>query len=201
MKQLFCHKSIYIRFASLYTLGILLFLVAWFLSYLILPEGILRGKNIATQLAGSDVENSLLKELIKIFVINLFSSSLIIYANFDSKVKGYPLGYLIPLLWLVHYGLLLGSNSFSVPMSQRMSPSFEVLQRSGLYEIAAYTLIAVSTYTLPRYEMKGFFTSERKLIPPSSRAAMTKEQWIGIGIAIIVLFLSNLREAYKLMAS
>jgi hypothetical protein len=166
---------------------------------MLLPEGILQGKNISTQIAGNDVADSLIKELIKIFAINLISASIIVFANFNSRVNGYPLGYLIPVLWLIHYGLLLGTNSFSVPMSYRMAPSFEVLNRSGLYEIASYTLIAVSTFSLPHYEVKSLFSLKQKKINPQDRHPMTKEQWIGIIVAIVLLFLSNLREAYKLI--
>lgn len=140
MKRFFCHKRIYIRFISLYAFGILLFIIAWYLSYFLLPEGILRGKSVAAQIAGNDVADSLIKEFIKIFAFNLFSSSIIIFANFDSKINGYPLGYLIPVLWLIHYGLLLGTNSFSIPMPHRLAPSFEVLNRSGLFEIDPYPL-------------------------------------------------------------
>lgn len=201
MKQFLNHKSIFVRFFSLYAIGIIIFIIAWYLGYALLPEGILRGKSAAAQIAGNEAADSLLKELIKIFLINLFSASIIIFANFNSKVKGYPLGYLIPVLWLMHYGLLLGTNSFSIPMPYRMAPSFEVLNRSGLYEIASYTLVAVSTYSLPRYEANSIFSLKQKAISPQDRHPMTKEQWIGIIVAIFILFLSNLREAYNIITA
>lgn len=169
MKRLLNHNSIFIRFFSLYIIGIILFIITWYLGYILLAEGIFRGKNIATQIAGRDVADSLIKELIKIFALNLFSASIIVFANSNSKVYGYPLGYLIPILWLIHYGLLLGTNSFSIPMESRVAPSFEVLNRSGLYEIASYTLIAVSTYSLPHYEAKSIFSLKQEKINPKDR--------------------------------
>lgn len=199
MKSLFCHKSILIRFVSLYAFGILFFLVVWYLSYFLLPDGVLRGKSAASLLAGDDTPSNFTREFLKIFSINLVLSLIIVYANYSSKIYDYPLGYVIPILWFVYYGICLGTNSFSVPMSHRIAPSLVVLNRSGLYEMAAYTLIAVSTYLLPRYEQKKFFSLKRKAIYPADRHPITGIQWIGITVAVVLLLLSNFREVYMLI--
>jgi hypothetical protein len=62
MKHLLLHRTLYIRFLSLYTLAVALFLVAWALSYFLLPEGVLRGRTGAQLLAGSEAADSFLAE-------------------------------------------------------------------------------------------------------------------------------------------
>ncbi len=44
------------------------------------------------------------------------------------------------------YAITLGTNSFSIPMEAPMAPSLNVFYRSGLYEMMAGVLIAVSPF-------------------------------------------------------
>lgn len=199
MKKFLLNENLLIRFVSLYIMGLALFLIAWSISYLFLPEGFLRGSSVAAKLAGDEASKSLVGEWMKIVILNLFSASLIVIANISTKIKEYPLGYVIPVLWLVHYGILLGTNSFTIPMQYRLPPSTEVLGRSGLYEIAAYTLIAVATYSLPRYKTMGFFSTKYEKVDPQTIAPLSKVQWVAMGFAILILVLSNLREALMIM--
>lgn len=200
MKQFLMHTSLLVRFAALYALGLVIFLLAWSLSYALLPEGILRGGSAAAKLAGDQAAASLLTEWLKIAALNLMSTSIILVANISASVYGYPLGYLIPLLWFTHYGVLLGTNSFSIPMAHRLTPSLSVLQRSGLYELAAYCLISVSTYSLPRYKASGFFSAKYEKIPPGLRTPLSPGQWAGTAFAILVLFAANLWEAQMVLS-
>lgn len=199
MEKYLCHKSVVIRFLSLYLFGIILFIIAWMLSYAFLPEGIIKGKSIASQAVGGEVSANIIKEFITIFTFNIFAGLLIVLANITLKIKSYPLGYLIPILWLINYGMLLGTNSFGIPMESTMAPSFAVLKRSGLYEMMAYSLLAVATYSISRNRMEKVFTRKSVPIKKEDRKTMKTEQWVAIVIAVIVLLLANLREAFMLM--
>lgn len=190
MFNLLMHRKLLFRFLSLYLIGVILFLISWTFGYYDLPEGWLRGQS-AARLAG-DQSAPFAVELLRIFGINLLASLIIIAANLSIIRDKIPLGYLIPLLWFVHYGILLGTNSFSIPMEQPMAPSFEVLSRSGPYEIAAYTLLAASTHSIARYRLQSLF-SRGVAFEPVSR--LSRESKIGIGIAYVLLFLANAREA------
>jgi hypothetical protein len=56
------------------------------------------------------------------------------------------LGYPIVMYHAILYGILLGTNSFSIPAPVRFAPSLTtVLNRSGAFEITAYIAIAAAT--------------------------------------------------------
>lgn len=187
MFSLLLHQNITIRFLALYLAGLLLFLLAWEVSYQFMPEGLLQGKSAASKLAGSGAAPNLWLEWVKIVGINLLSCSLVVGANFVMVRGRFPLGYLIPLEWFIYYGILLGTNSFSIPMDSPMAPSFAVLGRSGLYEITAYTLVAVATYSISRYRIEN--------------QRISKKEKLSIGLAMIILLASNMREAVMVMLS
>jgi hypothetical protein len=148
-----------VRFAALLGLGLLIFLAAWAAGYGLLPEGALRGRSAAAALAGATVAPSFWAEWGRLLAVNLLMSMLIVVFSSLLRLHGYPLGYLIPLVWFLTYGLSLGTNSFSIPLPQRMAPSLAVLGRSGLYELAAYTLVAAATAGLPRFELRRLFVT------------------------------------------
>lgn len=196
MKNLFCADNLLIRFFSLYLLGLLIFTLAWFLSFYLLPEGVMRDTNIASKLAGSEISDSFAKEVTRIFVVNLIMGALIIAFNLSFRVNGVPLGYLIPPIWFLLFGLILGSNSFTISMTERIAPSLAVLHRSGLYELAAYTLVAVATHNISRFEIKALFkTNPEKITKPIT---LKRSQYFGLSIALLILFVSNVREVYML---
>lgn len=200
MKRLLCHERLYVRFLALFGLGIVLFTLAWTLSYYFLPEGVLRGRTGSAILAGDEAAGSFIAEWLRIAALNLMAGSLIVLSNRIYRYKGYPLGYLIPLAWLTVYAAFLGSNSFSIPMPERMAPSLAVLGRTGLYEMAAFTLVAVATYSINLYKVTRFIPPTYETVTPKPKFSLTCEQWVGLGLAIVVLLAANAREAYMIMA-
>lgn len=196
MKKILCDNSIYKRFFGLYLIGLLLFIAAWYIGYCFLPEGIMRGTNLASKLAGSDISVSIREELTRIFVVNLLMSMVIILFNLSIRINKIPLGYLIPPIWFLLYGFILGSNSFTFAMTERIAPSLAVMGRSGLYELAAYTLITVSTYNISKFEIKALFkTNPEKINKP---IIIQRQQYIGLIIAVLILLFSNIKEAFML---
>jgi hypothetical protein len=202
MKRPLLHSKLPVRFLSLYVLSTAIFLMAWTMSYYTLPEGILRGRTGAQLLAGNEPADSFLLEWLRIAAINLAAGTLFVIGPNLLRSHGYPMGYATPLAWAILYGIYLGTNSFTFPLPEgRMPPSLAVLLRSGPYEIAAYVLAAVSTYSLPRFELKGRFFHERLVaISPPSRKAFSKEQWLGLAAAVMILLLANGYEADRIMA-
>jgi hypothetical protein len=202
MRRLLLHRRLYVRFLSLYALCAALFLMAWAVSYLMLPDGVLRGRTGAQLLAGSEAGDSFLAEWLRITAINLTVGVLFVVAPNLLRSHGYPLGYATPLAWAILYAIYLGTNSFTLPLPEgRMPPSLAVLGRSGPYEIGAYILAAVATYSLPRFELKGRFFRERiESVSSSDRSALTKEQWAGIAVAVIILLAANAWEAHQIVA-
>lgn len=113
-------------------------------------------------------------------------------ANYVLRINQVPLGYIIPIFWFINYGLILGSNSFTFALPQRVGPSLYVLQRSGIYEMAAYILIACATYNFSRYEIKRLFKTNPEEIKAEIKTV--PQQYMGIILAVLILLLANLRE-------
>lgn len=96
MKRYLCSDNVFVRFTALYAIGLLLFLIAWYVSNLFFPEGLLRGGSTAEKIVGDTAAASLFVEFSRIAVANLILSLLIISSNSVLKINNYPLGYLIP---------------------------------------------------------------------------------------------------------
>jgi len=188
------NDSIIVRFISFFAIGAILFTGVWYLSYYFLPEGIMQGKTGSAIIVGSDVAPTMLEEWGTIVMYNLGALLLVVLVNFIRYRDRFPLGYITPLGLITFYAIFLGTNSFSIPMAERMAPTLAVLGRGGPYEMTAFILIAVATYNQSRIAL----TEEIHRISPVPRLSL--EQWIGIGLAIALILLAGWREAAMIMA-
>jgi hypothetical protein len=198
--RLVCHERLLIRFLALGTIGAVVLLGTWTVGYLALAEGILRGRTAAAALVGEGAASSFWAEWARIASVNLVVGTLPVLANATFAYRGYPLGYLPPLLWAALYGVTLGTNSFTLPLSAPMAPSLAVFGRSGIYEIAAYTLVAVSTHTLPRHLVTRFIPPTSQPCGSWTRSLLNREQWLGIFLAIALLLAANAWEALGIVS-
>lgn len=144
------NDSIIVRFISLFVIGAILFTTAWYLSYHLLPEGLMRGKTGAAIIIGSDAAPTMLEEWGNIVLYNLVALFVIVLINFIRYRDRFPLGYITPLGLIAFYAVFLGTNSFSMPMPEPMAPSLAIFGRGGPYEMIAYMLVAVATYNQSR---------------------------------------------------
>jgi hypothetical protein len=199
MKQLLVDARWYIRFLSLFGLCAIAFVLTWTLSYYLLPEGILRGRTAAGVIAGSEAARSFWAELARIVALNLFAMVMIVLANWSLKVRGYPLGYLLPLYHSIAYAVILGTNSFSIPLPDRMAPTFQVLTRSGVYEILAYTLMAAATYGISTNRLLRLVPSRSEPIEPKPAFAKNVN-WLGFALALAVLVAASAYEAHTIVS-
>ncbi len=198
MKQLLGSDKVFNRFLALYGIGLVLFFISWIISFYLLPEGLLRGVGVFGALAGDKAANDMFIEFIKIFSLNLLGWSFIILGNYILRINYFSFGYLIPLAWMIMYGATLGSNSFSIPLEESLAPSLSVFSRSGLYEMLAATLLAVATHSISVNKSTSFF-SKSKPVPEDKRTPLNKEDWIAIGIALLLLVGAALRESYMII--
>jgi hypothetical protein len=199
MRQFLCADRLYVRWLTLSGTALLLFILAWILGYSLLPEGVLRGRTAASALAGETGASSFLVEWARIFTINLVLGSLILAANRVLRINGYPLGYLIPLVWIIFYGVMLGTNSFAIPLAERMAPSLAVLGRAGVYEMLAYILMATATYAWPLYTIERLFVTNPEPVSPKPVLSLPTAERFGLGVAIVALALANAWEAYMIV--
>jgi len=198
LKQLWGNEKVMIRFVTLYSLVLILFFISWITAYYLLPEGFLRGVGFFGKLAGDKAANNMIVEFVIILGLNLIGWSFIIIGNYILRVNYFSFGYLIPLAWMIMYGTTLGSNSFPIPLEESLAPSLSVFSRSGLYEILAATLLAVATNTISVNKSDSFF-SKSKPIPKDERVPSKTEDWVAIGIAILIFAGAALRESYMII--
>ncbi len=199
MKGLLCHKHVVVRFAALYGLAVVLCYVAWAAGYALLPDGTLRGRTGAALLAGADAAPTVTLEFLRIAAINgAVMTLMVIVPNRLLEVGGYPLGYVPPLVWSALYGLLLGTNSFTLAMPERLAPSLAMWGRSGPYEIAAYCLAAAATH--------GIATARAPHLLSMSAAPITPKpdwrgrvHWAGLAAAVALLLAACWWEAYRIV--
>ena len=198
MEQLLGNKKVIIRFISLYCLGLIIFFISWTLAYLFFPDGILRGVGVLPRLAGDTAAGTLGIEFATIFGLNIVGFVFILIGNYILRVNSFAFGYLVPLAWMIIYGITLGTNSFYIPLEERMAPTLDVFSRSGLYEMMAGVLLAVATNSISVNKSEDFF-SKSEPIPKDERVPLKKEQWVAVCIAIILLAGAALREAYMIV--
>jgi hypothetical protein len=196
--KLLCHQKLLVRFLALYGLGLVLFLLAWTISYYLLPTGILRGRTGAALLAGEAAAGIVLEFVRIASIILALTLLLVVLPNRLLLMHGYPLDYLPPLLWCVFYGVTRDINSFTIPLPVRMAPSVAVLGRSGLYEIAAYRLAATSTHAIARARSRGLFSFTAEPIEPKPNLWASID-WPGLAVALVLLAASAW-EAYRIVA-
>jgi hypothetical protein len=146
----FADERLLVRFGLLFLLSLALFLATWSLAYAFLPERLLAAGNPARLAGHEEVSATLWSEWQSLVARNLPWVAGIALINL---LVGYPYACLVPLWWTVFYALLLGTNSFAIPMPEPMAPSLEVLGRAGPYELVAFLFAAAATYPLSRISL------------------------------------------------
>ena len=123
-KQYLMPDRLLIRFGALLGMVFLVLVSAWSLSYLFLPEGILRGRTAAQALAGDDLAGgSLWLEWLRLLAINLGIMLVVMIAPNILRTEGdYPLGYHTVTLVAAVFGVTLGTNSFALSLGGKLPP-------------------------------------------------------------------------------
>jgi hypothetical protein len=185
--KLYLSQSLLVRFASLLASGALLLILSWYAGYYLLPEQLLQ----TGAPAGEAAAQHIYWEWARILGYNLLV--LVVIAFIGLLLPAYPFSYLIPLAWCVLYGLLLGTNSFVIPMPERLAPTLEVFQRAGPLELAAYLLVATSAYSPSRRTLTG--------VKAALSRRLDRSQWLGFALAILLLALAAAWEANMILAA
>jgi len=199
--KVFIHPNLFVRVFSLVGLGVVLFVLAWFVGYFLLPEGAFRSGSDAlmTTYKLEKTTTSIFQEWIGLLRVNLFVASLIVISSLLMKVNGIPFGYVVAFYNLLGYGLFVGTNSFAIPYPERMAPSFDILARSGLYEMLALVLLAAATCCWPFFEVKHLFRTNPEKVSPQPRIAPVE---IAVALAgVVILMAANWREATMIVTA
>jgi len=190
VRERFEDERLSVRFGLLLLTGVVLFLGTWTAAYHLLPAGLLAGGNPVRTVGGEGVGRSLGAEWRFMVIRNL---PWVLGIPLVNLLLGYPYACLVPVYWTVLYAVILGTNSFAVPMPERMAPSLDVLGRAGPYEITAYLFVAAATSTLSQVPL-----------PWRGREEGAEVRWgevaAGILLAAVVILLAAWREAAMVLA-
>jgi hypothetical protein len=137
------HRSPFVRLATAASLGVATFVMAWTLSYLLLPEGAMRFT--LGLLPTLDARADARSVATTLFMWNAaFGFGVIGLASLYS-VGPISLAYFAPWTWLVRFGIALGTNSFAlfVP-GARVAPLDlrTIFSHAGVPELIAYIVLA-----------------------------------------------------------
>ncbi len=170
--------------------GQVLFWSAWWLGYRWLPEGALQGKAMAANLPLEALP--LLPRMAAIFLWNALWAAAFAGAANLLRIRRLPLGFVPVLALWTLYGLFLGTNSFSTPLPVRPAPSPELaLQRAGVFELTAYTLMAGATVNLARWRQEGWLTGRVRRLTP---LPLQRQNWVLLALAAVLLAGAAIRE-------
>ena len=137
------HRSALVRLATAGAIGVIGFVAAWTVAYLVLPEGATRFT--LRLLPSLDARADSAGVAATLFIWNAaFGFGVIALASLYS-VGPISLAYFAPWTWLVRFGIALGTNSFAlfVP-GARTSPLDlqSIISHAGIPELIAYIVLA-----------------------------------------------------------
>jgi hypothetical protein len=137
------HRSAVVRLATAATIGVVAFVAAWTVAYVVLPEGATRFT--LGVLPNLDARSDSVGVAATLFIWNAaFGFGVIALASLYS-IGPVSLAYFAPWTWLVRFGIALGTNSFAlfVP-GARIAPLDirSIVSHAGIPELIAYIVLA-----------------------------------------------------------
>lgn len=194
LKQILQHERLAIRVTGTLTTGYALLYLAWVVGYYLLPDRALHG----WLSAGVSMTPTNLPALaLQILGYNLALPGLLLVALSRMRAGGYSLGYNVPFINAVLYGLWLGTNSFAVPMPERMAPTLSLfVQRSGPYEMAALMLMSAALANNAWVAQRTFWSGPMVTIPKGERPPLRWPEYTTLALAVLFLAVANTVEAW-----
>ena len=131
------------RLATAATVGLIAFVVAWTVAYVVLPEGATRFT--LRLLPSLDARADSAGVATTLFIWNAaFGFGVIALASLYS-IGPISLAYFAPWTWLVRFGIALGTNSFALFVPGARIPPMDlrsIVSHAGIPELIAYIVLA-----------------------------------------------------------
>jgi len=132
-----------VRLATAATIGVVAFVLAWTVAYVVLPEGATRFT--LGVLPTLDARADSAGVAATLFIWNAaFGFGVIALASLYS-IGPISLAYFAPWTWLVRFGIALGTNSFALFVPGARIPPFDlrsIVSHAGIPELVAYIVLA-----------------------------------------------------------
>lgn len=152
-------ENVWKRVLFLYGAYMLLNNSAYLIGYYFLPEGFMRSSPQAAVGRAVASAGSFGQELVMTLLINLGLVALLALVLNLNQVKGFPTGYLYPLILGVVGGLIAGTNSFAASDLAQFSvwEGMALSLSIGNLEMLGYICVIAATVRLGIYHYKSWW--------------------------------------------
>jgi hypothetical protein len=191
------HENVFVRLASLWLTLMSIFIVVWYVSFYLLPEGLLRSTNTSRLLP--EYAGSVWAEFLMIFAINLTGCLVIAAFNTLRSIRT-PAGYVIVASVWIQGAITWGTNSLAIEAG-RLAPSLSVLlSRGGIFELTAYVAVAVATRELVIWHQQSGprWREEFERLYSPRDWHLSRSDWLVLAAGVLLLGAANFREAFMI---
>ncbi len=193
--------SVLKRALLLYGLQALFFNIFFVFAYYVLPEGFLRsGPPMAAAQVVAE-QSSFWSEFGMILFFNMGVVTLIIVLCNFNRVKGIPVGYLVPVSLAITGGLVVGTNSFLADDLDRYQSVREAMalgQTIGGLETLGFILIVAATVPLGVYHYRSWWRWSGQWKPEKVMKLrdirLSRSEAICLVVGILLLVVAAYRE-------
>jgi len=193
--------SVLKRVIVLYGLHAILFNIFFVFAYYVLPEGFLRS---GPQMASAEVvagQSSFGSQFVMTLFFNMGVVVLIIVLCNFNRIRGIPVGYLVPVSLAITGGLVVGTNSFLADDLDRYSSVREAMalgQTIGGLETLGFILIVASTVPLGVYHYRSWWRWSGRWKPDKEMKLrdirLSRAEIICLAVGILLLVVAAYRE-------
>ncbi len=196
-------QSLKERILFCYLVFLALFFGITIISYYFLPEGLLKNKN---PLQDWEPSKNTLTLTLQIFFYNQLSVIVVIFGSLFGKksekdINYFSVGYLAFFTQICINGVVLGTWSFSmgteaVPLLSRITRTFDLLHRAGLWEMSGQLLI-----TCAAAHIATILTSGKTTITKSFRDIhLSKAEKLALLIGLAFMLIGAVVESIAISA-
>ena len=176
------------RLATAGTVGIVGFVVAWTVAYLVLPEGATRFT--LGLLPALDARSDSAGVATTLFVWNAgFGFGVIALASLYS-IGPISLAYFAPWTWLVRFGIALGTNSFALFVPGARIPPLDlrsIISHAGIPELIAYIVLATVLANASLWRQRRLTDRNLVRIRHLRDIRLTRIELSLVGVAFVLL--------------
>lgn len=187
-------NGVTMRVLWLYGLFTLISNAAFLIGYYLLPEGILRQGPQVTPANTAAAAPTFASELLFTLLFNLGRGVMVVVVMNLNRLKGFPLGYLLPLTMGIMSGLVPGSNSFvasdlsDFTVREGMALGLSI----GNVEMLGYICVTAATVGLGIYEWGGQWKDVK--IKPIREVRLARSEVVMVLVGIGLLIIAAVRE-------
>ncbi len=189
------------RALLLYGLHALLFNIFFVFAYYVLPDGLMRS---SPQMGAAEAvarQSSFWSQFAMIVFFNLGVVTLIVVLCNFNRIKGVPVGYLVPVSLAITGGLVVGTNSFLSDNLDRYHSVREAMalgQTIGGLETLGFILIVAATVPLGVYHYRSWWRWTGRWKPEKVMnlrdIRLSGSEAICLAVGIFLLLLAAYRE-------